>query len=126
MKDKSRVPLFGDGGTAMALEYDVEAHDIIIDFHTFDKGAKSLMIPHGDFHHPATPDSFEYEDFANGIVKALYHTMINGMNVLVIRIANRLRKEETALLCSSFGLGLSWGTMLLRTKPMVVSQLLFC
>ena len=196
MKDKSRVPLFGDGGTAMALEYDDTANDIIIDFHTFGKGSDALMTPHGGFRHPATPESFEYEDFGNGIVRAPIHTMINGMNVfsfaisrppksvekfledyhldrntdidyflihqankmivdrvvkklklptekvpynleefgnlggasipslMVTRLADRLRKEETTILGSSFGLGLSWGTMLLKTKPMVVVDLL--
>ena len=198
MKDKSRVPLFGDGGTAMALEYDENANDIIIDFHTFGKGADALMTPHGGFRHPATPESFEYQDFGNGIIWAPYHTMINGMNVfsfaisrppksvemfmadykidrekdvdyflihqankmivdrvvkklklpvekcpynleefgnlggasipslMVTRISERLRKEELTILASSFGLGLSWGTMLLKTKSMVVSDLVIC
>lgn len=197
MKDKSRVPLFGDGGTAMALEYDTTAHDIIIDFHTFGKGSDALMTPHGGFRHPATPESFEYEDFGNGIIRAPYHTMINGMNVfsfaisrppksveqfmenynidrnmdidyflihqankmivdrvvkklklpldkvpynleefgnlggasipslMVTRIADKLRNEETTLLGSSFGLGLSWGTMLLKTKPMVIPNTIY-
>ena len=195
MKDKSRVPLFGDGGTALALEYDETANDIVIDFHTLGSGYEALMTPHGGFRNPATPESFIYEDFGNGIVRAPYHTMINGMNVfsfaisrppksvekfmaeynidrnsdidyflihqankmivdrvvkklklpldkvpynleefgnlggasipslMVTRIAEKLRTEETTLLCSSFGLGLSWGTMLLKTKPMVVCDL---
>ena len=45
-------------------------------------------------------------------------------SLMVTRIAERLRTDETTLLCSSFGLGLSWGTMLLKTKPMEVSPLL--
>ncbi len=196
MKDKSRVPLFGDGGTALALEYDETANDIVIDFHTLGSGYEALMTPHGGFRNPATPESFIYEDFGNGIVRAPYHTMINGMNVfsfaisrppksvekfmadynidrnsdidyflihqankmivdrvvkklklplekvpynleefgnlggasipslMVTRIADKLRKEKTTLLCSSFGLGLSWSTMLLKTKPMVVLEML--
>ena len=196
MKDKSRVPLFGDGGTAMALEYDETAHDIVVDFHTYGKGYEALMTPHGGFRHPATPASFEYEDFGNGIVRAPIHTLINGMNVfsfaisrppksietffadyhidrntdidyflihqankmivdrivkklklpvekvpynleefgnlggasipslMVTRIAELLGTQETTLLMSSFGLGLSWGTMWMRTKPMKVSQLI--
>ena len=196
MKDKSRVPLFGDGGTALALEYDETANDIIIDFHTFGKGSEALMTPHGGFRHPATPESFEYQDFGNGIVRAPIHTLINGMNVfsfaiskppksvenfladhslnretdidyflihqankmivdrvvkklklpldkvpynleefgnlggasipslMVTRIADRLRSKETTILGSSFGLGLSWGTMLLKTKPMVIPELI--
>lgn len=194
LRDKSRVPLFGDGGTALALEYDETAHEIVIDFHTLGKGYEALMTPHGGFRHPATPESFEYEDFGNGIVRAPVHTLINGMNVfsfaisrpprsverfmadygidrdrdidyflihqanrmivdrvvkklrlplekvpynleefgnlggasipslMVTRIADKLRKEEATILGSSFGLGLSWGTMLLKTKPMVIPK----
>ena len=196
MKDKSRVPLFGDGGTALALEYDETANDIIIDFHTMGKDYEALFTPHGGFRHPATPKSFEYEDFGNGIVRAPYHTMINGMKVftfaisrppksveeflahyhinretdidfflihqanklivdrvvkklklpeekvpynleefgnlggasipslMVTRIADKLRKEPTTILGSSFGLGLSWGTMLLKTQPMVIPDII--
>jgi 3-oxoacyl-[acyl-carrier-protein] synthase-3 len=45
-------------------------------------------------------------------------------SLMVTRIADRLRREPSTLLCSSFGLGLSWGTMLLKTKPMMVSELI--
>jgi 3-oxoacyl-[acyl-carrier-protein] synthase-3 len=195
MKDKSRVPLFGDCGTAVALEYDTTAEDIIVDFHTFGKGYEALMTPHGGFRNPATPESFEYEDFGNGIVRAPIHTLINGMNVfsfaisrppksieafmtdynidrnsdidyflihqankmivdrvvkklklptdkvpynleefgnlggasipsiMVTRLREQLINKENTLLMSSFGLGLSWGTMMMKTKPMVVSEL---
>ena len=42
---------------------------------------------------------------------------------MVTRIADQLRTKETTLLMSSFGLGLSWGTMWVKTKPMIVSTL---
>lgn len=196
-KDKSRVPLFGDCGTAMALEYDTNANDVMVDFHTYGKGYEALMTPHGGFRNPATPESFKYEDFGNGIVRAPIHTLINGMNVfsfaisrppksiekfmadyqidrdndidyylihqankmivdrivkklklpkekvpynleefgnlggasipslMVTRIREKLMKEEVRLMMSSFGLGLSWGTMWVKTKPMVVSDLIY-
>ena len=196
MRDKSRVPLFGDCGTAVALEHDPTAADIVVDFHTYGKGYEALMTPHGGFRHPATPESFEYEDFGNGIVRAPIHTLINGMNVfsfaisrppksveqfladyridrdkdidyflihqankmivdrivkklklplekvpynleefgnlggasipslMVTRIADKLRTEEATMLASSFGLGLSWGTVLLKTTPMIVPELI--
>lgn len=196
MKDKSRVPLFGDCGTAVALEYDETANDIIVDFHTYGKGYEALMTPHGGFRHPANPTSFEYEDFGNGIVRAPIHTLINGMNVfsfaisrppksiesfladynldrnvdidyflihqankmivdrivkklkfpqekvpynleefgnlggasipslMVSRLRDELITKECSLLMSSFGLGLTWGTMLMKTKPMIVNELI--
>ncbi len=195
MKDKSRVPLFGDCGSAMALEYDPTASDIVVDFHTYGKGYEALMTPHGGFRHPITKESFEYEDFGNGIVRAPLHTLINGMNVfsfaiskpprsietfmadygidrerdvdyflihqankmivdrivkklklplekvpynleefgnlggasipslMVTRLREQLMTGEKSLLMSSFGLGLTWGTMWIKTKPMVISEM---
>ena len=191
MKDKSRVPLFGDSGTAMALEYDPEAQDIIIDFNTLGSGYEALMTPHGGFRHPITDASFIEEDFGNGIIRAPKDTLINGMDVfsfaitkppisikklmenehlaiedvdyflihqanklIVDRIVKKLKlplekvpydlqefgnlggasipmlmsynlcdelqHRSLTLLCSSFGLGLTWGTMLLKTRPMRV------
>ena len=178
------------------MEYDETANDIIVDFHTYGKGYEALMTPHGGFRHPATPESFEYEDFGNGIVRAPIHTLINGMNVfsfaisrppksvekfltdykinrdtdidyflihqankmivdrivkklklpqekvpynleefgnlggasipslMVTRLRKQLMSKETTLLMSSFGLGLTWGTMWMKTKPMVMPDII--
>ena len=46
-------------------------------------------------------------------------------SLMVTRIADKLHKEPTTILGSSFGLGLSWGTMLLKIKPMVILEILF-
>ncbi len=194
MKDKSRVPLFGDSGTAMALEFDPSAEDIVIEFNTLGAGYEALITPHGGFRHPVTPESFIEEDFGNGIVRAPKDTLINGMDVfsfaisrppisikkimekyeltpdnvdyflihqanklIVDRIvkklklplekvpydlqefgnlggasvpmlmtwnlAEELQNRSLTLLCSSFGLGLTWGTMVLRTQNVTVASL---
>ena len=194
MKDKSRVPLFGDSGTAMALEYDPAAEDIVIEFNTLGAGYEALITPHGGFRHPIAAESFIEEDFGNGIVRAPKDTLINGMDVfsfaisrppisirnmmekyeltaenvdyflihqanklIVDRIvkklklplekvpydlqefgnlggasvpmlmtwnlADELQDRPLTLLCSSFGLGLTWGTMVLRTQKMVIPAL---
>lgn len=191
LKDKSRVPLFGDSGTAMALEYDPTAEKIVIEFNTLGAGYEALITPHGGFRHPITAQSFIEEDFGNGIIRAPKDTLINGMDVFsfaisrppisikkmmekyeltsenvdffLIHQANKLivdrivkkmklplekvpydlqefgnlggasvpmlmtynlidelQVRPLTLLCSSFGLGLTWGTMILRTQPMVV------
>jgi len=191
-KDKSRVPLFGDAGMAMALEYDTTAEKIVIEMNTLGSGYKALMTPHGGYRHPITQDeSFEYEDFGNGIIRAPKDALINGMDVfsfaitkppisikkmmekyelttdkvdyflihqanklIVDRIVKKLKlpiekvpydlqefgnlggasipmlmtynlSEEMqsrplTLVCSAFGLGLTWGTMILKTRPIMV------
>lgn len=44
-------------------------------------------------------------------------------SLMVTRIREQLIKQEVTLLMSSFGLGLSWGTMWMKTKQMVIPQL---
>lgn len=195
MKDKSRVPLFGDSGTAMALEHDPSAEDILVEMNTLGAGYKALMTPHGGYRHPITKESFENEDFGNGIIRAPKDALINGMDVfsfaiskppisvknmldrlgmdkdkdidfflihqanklIVDRIVKKLKLDETkvpynlqefgnlggasipmlmttniadalaerplTLMCSSFGLGLTWGTMVMKTKSVVTVPL---
>lgn len=194
MKDKSRVPLFGDSGTAMALEYDPTAEDIVIEFNTLGSGYEALITPHGGFRHPITPESFVEEDFGNGIIRAPKDTLINGMDVfsfaisrppisikkmmerynlttenvdyflihqanklivdrivkklklplekvpydlqefgnlggasvpmlMTYNLADELQRRPLTLLCSSFGLGLTWGTMVLRSNRVVVEPI---
>lgn len=191
-KDKSRVPLFGDSGTAMALEYDITAEDIVVEMNTLGSGYQALMTPHGGYRYPITKESFEYEDFGKGIVRAPKDALINGMDVfsfaiskppisvrkmlddlgldkdkdvdyflihqanklIVDRIVKKLKLDELkvpynlqefgnlggasipmlmvselskdletrplTLLCSAFGLGLTWGTMVIKTKQVKV------
>jgi len=189
LKDKSRVPLFGDAGMAMALEYDIASEKIAIEMNTLGSGYKALMTPHGGYRHPITKeDSFEYEDFGNGIIRAPKDALINGMDVfsfaitkppvsikkmleeqgldkdkdvdyflihqanklivdrivkklklplekvpydlqefgnlggasipmlMTYNLAEELQTRPLTLVCSAFGLGLTWGTMVLRTQ----------
>ena len=190
-KDKSRVPLFGDSGAAIAFEYDTTAGDIILEFNTLGSGYQALMTPHGGFRHPVTPASFEYQDYGNGVVRRPVDTMINGIDVFsfaisrppvsvkklmeqcglnndnvdyfLIHQANKLivdrivkmlklpvdkvpchlhefgnlggcsipmlmthnlsrelQSRPLTLVCSAFGLGLTWGTMVLKTNQVSV------
>lgn len=193
-KDKSRVPLFGDCGTAMALEYDPTAADIVIEMNTLGEKYQALFTPHGGFRHPITEESYIEEDFGNGIIRAPKDTLINGMDVLSFAIsrppisikgvmdkyqlntdnvdfflihqanklivdrivkklklpmekvpydlqefgnlggasipmlmtynlADELQSRPLTLVCSAFGLGLTWGTMVLRTKQTKVLKI---
>lgn len=190
-KDKSRVPLFGDSGAALAFEYDTTAGDIILEFNILGSGYEALMTPHGGFRHPVTPASFEYQDYGNGVVRRPVDTMINGIDVFsfaisrppvsvkkmmeqcgltvdnvdyyLIHQANKLivdrivkmlklpvdkvpchlqefgnlggcsipmlmthnlsrelQSRPLTLVCSAFGLGLTWGTMVLKTNQVSV------
>ncbi len=89
--DKSRVPLFGDCGTAIALEYDSNASDILIEMETYGEGHKALITPHSGFRHQVTPESFIYEDFGNGVKRAPVHSVIDGMNVFAFAITKPIK-----------------------------------
>ena len=192
-RDKSRVPLFGDSGTALALEYDPSANEIVVEMNTMGSGWQALMTPHGGYRRPIDPvGSFKDGDFGNGIIRQPKDALINGMDVfsfaiskppmsiksfmerlsvdkdrdvdyflihqanklIVDRIVKKLKlpiekvpynlqkfgnlggasilmlmvselevelqSRPLSLLCSSFGLGLTWGTMLLKAVPMKV------
>jgi 3-oxoacyl-[acyl-carrier-protein] synthase-3 len=195
-QDKSRMPLFGDSGTAMALEFDTKAEDIHVEMNTLGSGFRALMTPHGGYRHPITKESFDNEDFGNGIIRAPKDALINGMDVfsfaiskppigvnnmlnrlsldkdkdidfflihqanklIVDRIVKKLKLDDAkvpynlqefgnlggasipmlmvselskdletrplTLLCSAFGLGLTWGTMVIKTKDVKVAPIL--
>ena len=44
-------------------------------------------------------------------------------SLMVTRLREQLMEGGKSLLMSSFGLGLTWGTMWMKTRPMVVSTL---
>ena len=197
-KDKSRVPLFGDAGMAMALEYDTTAEKIAIEMNTLGSGYQALMTPHGGYRHPIDQEkSFIEDDFGNGIIRAPKDALINGMDVfsfaitkppsgvkkmmeryelnsdnvdyflihqanklivdrivkklklplekvpydlqefgnlggasipmlMTYNLTNELQTKPLTLVCSAFGLGLTWGTMVLRTQKMIVLPVKKC
>ena len=95
--DQSRVPLFGDCGTALALEYDENADKIIADFNTLGSGFRSLITPHSGFRHQVTPESFKYEDFGHGIKRAPVHSVIQGMDVFAFAISKPPKSIKSLL-----------------------------
>ena len=176
----------------MALEFDPTAEDIVIEMNTLGSGYQALMTPHGGYRHPVTKESFEYEDFGNGIIRAPKDALINGMDVfsfaiskppisvknmmerlgldkdkdvdfflihqanklimdrivkklqlnpaktpynlqefgnlggasipmlMTTSIADELKTRPLLILCSAFGLGLTWGTMVIKTNILIV------
>ncbi len=48
-KDKSTYPLFGDAGTATAVEFDQNAGPLMFHFGTDGKGHEAIIIPDGGF-----------------------------------------------------------------------------
>lgn len=81
-RDKSTYPLFGDAGTATAMEYRKGAPDMSFNLQTDGAGYKAIIIPDGGIRNFASRErSFEYEDFADGISRNRFHIALDGMEV---------------------------------------------
>ncbi|RLD36019.1 MAG: ketoacyl-ACP synthase III, partial [Bacteroidetes bacterium] len=79
---KSTYPLFGDAGTATALEYVPGAPDMAFNLQTDGSGYEAIIIPDGGIRNFATKEtSFEYEDIAEGISRNKFHIALNGEEV---------------------------------------------
>ncbi|MBP6976897.1 MAG: ketoacyl-ACP synthase III [Bacteroidales bacterium] len=189
-RDKSTYPLFGDAGTATALEFDRNAVPMTFNLQTDGSGYQAIMIQDGGVRNWVSKKSFNYHKYGKGIYRNNLQIALNGIEVfnfslrevvpnikatleyagktlndfdyLVFHQANRLinetirkmlkadkekvpysihkygntssasvpltivselqdkiRKEHVRFLLSAFGIGLSWGTVLLETDGVV-------
>ncbi|MBP5769850.1 MAG: ketoacyl-ACP synthase III [Bacteroidaceae bacterium] len=80
-KDKTAWPLFGDAGTATALEYQQGAPEMF--FSLFVDGSKfdSIIIRDGGCRHPFSTSSLEEKEIEEGVVRRPLDSVMNGMNV---------------------------------------------
>ncbi len=194
-RDKSTYPLFGDAGTATALEYMPGLAEMHFNLQTDGAGYKAIIIPDGGIRNLAGPESFEYEKFDEGIERNKYHIALDGMEVfnfslrevapnirklaefsgtrleeidyfvmhqanrimnesirkklkidpanypysmveygntssasipltMVDRLSKELSEQRLKLLLSGFGVGLSWGSVILETEKMFCPKLI--
>ena len=79
--DKSTYPLFGDAGTATALEFDALAKKTYFNLQTDGGGSKAIIIPDGGFRNPFSETSLAYEDIEDGIKRNRLHLQLDGIDV---------------------------------------------
>lgn len=79
-KDKSTWPLFGDCGTATALEYnrDYEMH---FNLQSDGSGKDAIIIPHGGIRNPITAESLVEKEYEPGVTRHLRNLWLNGLDV---------------------------------------------
>ena len=90
--DKSSFPLYGDAGTATAMEFDVNAQTTYFHLQTDGGGYKAIFTPDGGFRNPTSEESLVYEDIDAGIRMNRLHNRLNGMDVFAFGI---LRAPQT-------------------------------
>jgi 3-oxoacyl-[acyl-carrier-protein] synthase III len=194
-KDKSTYPLFGDAGTATALEFDESATPMTFNLQTDGSGYEAIIIHDGGVRNLVSKKSFTYKKYGDGIYRNRLQIALNGIEVfnfslrevvpsikatleyagktlndydyLVFHQANRLINEtlrkmlkvekekvpysihkygntssasipltiiselqeeitvkKVRFLLSAFGIGLSWGTVLLETEKIICPGIL--
>lgn len=96
-KDKSTYPLFGDAGTATAVEFDCNARPLRFHFGTDGKGYEAIMIPDGGFRNFFNERSFDEKEIEPGIVRNRLQSILNGPAVFTFGLS-RAPKSVNALL----------------------------
>lgn len=86
--DKSTALLFGDAGSATALEHNPDAKPMYF-HHTSDgSGYEALIVPDGGCRHPFNEHSAQMEEFEDGIKRSRLHEKMDGMTVFSFAISS--------------------------------------
>lgn len=80
-KDKTARPLFGDAGTATALEYNPEAEDMKFALYANGKKFDAIIVPDGGCRNPFSASSLEETEYEEGVIRTSMHSAMNGMDV---------------------------------------------
>ena len=86
--DRAVYPLFGDAGSATALEFDPAAADAHFLMGTDGRGGRHLHNRHGGWRHRFHPGSWEVRAGADGTARHEEHTYMNGAEVLTFALGN--------------------------------------
>ena len=88
-EDKSTALLFGDAGSAIALEYDeTQGESIKLHYQTDGSGYENLIVPDGGCRHPFNKHSAEMEEFEEGIRRSRLHEKMDGGAVFTFAFFN--------------------------------------
>ncbi len=80
-RDKSSYPLFGDAGTATAVEYTEEKNDTFYNLQTDGKGYDAIIMPDGGMRNKLQKDSFKLKKYGDGIYRRNIDVALNGIDV---------------------------------------------
>ncbi|RWY57320.1 3-oxoacyl-ACP synthase III family protein [Mucilaginibacter gilvus] len=101
-EDKSSYPLFGDAGTALALEYADGDGGIKFHLGTDGAGFESIIIKDGGYRNQTTQSSLDRNTVSEGISRNNLELALDGMDVFSFGISKA--PETVKLLIEKFGL----------------------
>lgn len=84
--DRATVPLFGDGGSATALEFSPDAAPITFDGGSDGSGGIHLHTVAGGAKHPTREADHAITQRRDGVMRSNLHTYMNGAEVLTFAI----------------------------------------
>jgi 3-oxoacyl-[acyl-carrier-protein] synthase-3 len=194
-QDKSAYPLFGDAGTATAIELDSGAKPMFFNMQSDGSGFDSIIIPDGGMRNQISIESFEPKTISEGIIRHNVQLALDGIKIfnfalkevvpniqallseyliniedieyfifhqanllinesirkklripkekapitidkfgntssasipltMVSELRNILIKGNHKMLLSGFGVGLSWGSLLIETENLICCELI--
>lgn len=105
--DRESRPLFGDAGTATALEFDESAHPLLFDTGTNSKDGAALIITKGGMREPHTLESYkQHLDIIDGSLSPEgIASVMDGMNVFSFGITTPPKSIKK--LCEHFAISIA-------------------
>ena len=100
-EDKSTYPLFGDAGSATAVEWSSNCN---LKFHVSSNGEgyNTIIVPDGGYRNEVNQDSLKPHTIEEGIMRNNLQLVLDGMNVFSFGISQA--PESVDLLSSHFGI----------------------
>ena len=85
-KDKTARPLFGDAGTATALEYNPESEDMKFALYANGNKFDAIIVPDGGCRKPFSESSLIETEYEEGVIRTPMHSAMNGVDVFMFGI----------------------------------------
>jgi 3-oxoacyl-[acyl-carrier-protein] synthase-3 len=80
-EDKSAYPLFGDAGSATAMEYNENAGTLYFNLQSDGSGENAIKILDGGARNSVRPDTFDIVEVEPGIKRSRKHLILNGIDI---------------------------------------------
>lgn len=97
--DPGSAPLFGDAGTATAIEFSVDDNEEGLKFslYTDGEGYDSILCKEGGFRNPISVSSFPGFDFGEGKIRPPFTSEMDGMSVFTFAISQAPKSIKALL-----------------------------
>ncbi|MGZ3865163.1 MAG: 3-oxoacyl-ACP synthase III family protein [Bacteroidia bacterium] len=80
-EDKSTYPLFGDAGSATAVEYSEEETPVYFNLQSDGSGEEAIKILDGGARNSVRSDTFDIKEIEPGVKRSRRHLQLNGIDV---------------------------------------------